>query len=96
MGGVAATPPTRIIPDSELPYSDNPSLADTISSDDTSTNPPKMAPIPTTLIAVPSPSPTNSIILEELPADRIDTASFGSKGNIFWTFWEYLTLYWRN
>jgi hypothetical protein len=95
MGGVAATPPTRIIPDNELPYSDSPSGGDTPPPADTSTRT-KNTPLPTTLIAVPSPLPSDSIILEELPADRIDTAIFGNKGNLFNTFWEYLTLYWRN
>ena len=94
MGGVPATPPTRIIPDSELPYSDNAPVADSLSPDDTSSEA-KTAPLPTNLLPVPSPLSTDSIMLEELPADRIDTASFGSKGNIFRTFWEYLTLYWR-
>ena len=37
-----------------------------------------------------------SIEIEELPADRIDIPRVGSKGGIFATFWEYLTLYWRN
>jgi hypothetical protein len=94
MGSVPASPPTRIIPDSELPYSDNPPVANSISPDDKSSDF-KTAPLPTTLMPVPSALSTDSITLEELPADRIDTASFGTKGNIFWTFWEFLTLYWR-
>lgn len=49
-----------------------------------------------------SPSSTNkksspiSIEIKELPADKIDVPRIGSKGSIFATFWEYLTLYWRN
>jgi LicD family len=39
---------------------------------------------------------TSSIPIEELPPDRIDAPQLSSKGGIFTTFWEYLTLFWRN
>jgi len=67
MHSLPSTPPTRVIPDNELPYYESlPLTADT---------------------------PTSSIPIEELPADRIDTPLL-SKGGIFTTFWEYLTLFW--
>jgi hypothetical protein len=98
MSGLASTPPTRIIPDEELPYSDNPSkpVAQIIPPYISNNLPTDSAnvPLPTTLIAVPSPASMPSISIEELPADRID--SFASGGNFFSLFWEYLTLYWRN
>jgi hypothetical protein len=95
MTGIASTPPTRLIADEELPYSDNPSVAQVIPASIIPTIPTtQIVPLPTTLIAVPSPTAVPSISIEELPADRID--SFAGGGNIFSTFWEYLTLYWRN
>jgi hypothetical protein len=104
--GIPATPPTRIIPDEELPYANDQS---------SSTAPPPKIPVnpadsanapanPTILVAVhpvatdasASHAVASSIELEALPADDIESSHFGSDRNILSTFWDFLTLYWRN
>ena len=109
LNGFPSTPPTRIIPDEELPYYKNsasaiaklPPLANIISSPIISDSHDNI-PVPKILI---STSKTTSqthhaslvpIEIEELPADIIDIPRMGSKASIFALFWEYLTLYWRN
>ena len=93
LNGMAATPPTRIIPEEELPYFDNIAM-----SDDTDQSRPSNIPLDDRLAETPDPSTSSSysIEIEELPADRIDIPQLGGGGNIFSTLWEYVTLYWRN
>jgi hypothetical protein len=59
---------------------------------------PSNVPLDDRLAQTPNPSTSSSysIEIEELPADRIDTPQVGGSGNIISTFWEYLTLFWRN
>ena len=93
INGVPSTPSTRIIPEEELPYFDSPFQSD-------EPNQPKHSNVPLDdrLAQTPnlSTSSSYSIEIEELPADRIDTPQGGGNGAIFSTFWEYLTLFWRN
>lgn len=87
-----STPPTRIISDEELPYYEDPPSSDSstrIKSSESDFHD-MSEPHP---VAHSSPRP---IELKELPADRIDSPQLRSKGSVLTTFWEYLTLYWRN
>ena len=109
LNGIPSTPPTRIIPDEELPYFDEPPSSDENIPPPAKaiphpiiSNPHDTLPVTTTLFPMPkiaspkvsaSPAP---IKIEELPADRIDSPRIWSDGGIFSTFWEYLTLFWRN
>jgi len=84
--GIAATPPTRIIHDNELPYGSSAGsspdgssdLGDVLDSGEDSD------------LGEPEAS---GIVIEELPADSVDMPEFG-KGGILQTLWDYLTLFW--
>jgi len=86
MKGLPSTPPTRVIPDEELPYGET-----SYDSDDEVED---MLPPPPTNINLNHPSSPSGIAIQELPADRIDSSPLGS-GNILKALWEYLTIYWR-
>lgn len=102
LNGVPATPPTRIIPDEELPYFNTPSPSPgsqpgPVEPDGhyvTSPMSKHPASVPGSASGVSGPS-SFSIEIEELPADRIDSPRRGGYGNILSIFWEYLTLFWQ-
>jgi hypothetical protein len=78
--GIAATPPTQIVHDDELPYGSSAvdDLGDVLdSAEDSDLGEPE----------------TSGIMIEELPADSVDMPEFG-KGGILRILWDYLTLYW--
>jgi hypothetical protein len=97
LNGVPATPPTRIIPDEELPYYNTPSPISGSRPDSVAQgNHHVTAPKPTGgSTSGTDQSPSYSIKIEELPADKIDSPGVGAHGDILSTVWEYVTLFWR-
>jgi hypothetical protein len=93
--GISATPPTRIIPDDELPYGAHPISYDSEDEDDFLPSPANVRSNYHHLSPLNDSPYPSSIAIQELPADRMDSADIGS-GNIFKAFWDLLTLYWKN
>lgn len=86
INSLPSTPSTRVIPEDELPYYEDPAS-------------PVIPEEPEVLSHLPPPhhsqSSSSNIEIEELPSDKIDTPTSG-KGNILTTLKDYLTLFWRN
>jgi hypothetical protein len=83
--GVAATPPTRIVNDNELPYESVNTLPNGVTSEG------GLAGL-LDFDADVGQRQSSGIINEGLPADSIDLPEYGTV-NIFRTIWAYLTLF---